>query len=96
MHFLVMVFGDNMVQQLAPFQQTNMGPIDPKYMKKLDYTDEVHEQFQASWKCIRLSDGRGNRRLSQCRVIATKRKRATSTGREWLPRPARRLAPNGM
>jgi hypothetical protein len=58
MHFLVMVFGENVVQQLAPFQQTNMGPIDPEYMTKIDYTDEVRELFQAPRKCIRLSDGR--------------------------------------
>ena len=58
MHFLVMVFGENVVQQLAPFQQPNMGPIDPEFMTKIDYTDEVREVFQAPRKCIRLSDGR--------------------------------------
>jgi len=58
MHFAVMVFGDNVEQQLAPFQQTDMGHIDPKYMAKIDYTDEVHEEFQGPLQCIRLSDGR--------------------------------------
>jgi hypothetical protein len=39
MHFSVMVFGDNVEQQLAPYQETNMGPIAPEYMEKIDHTD---------------------------------------------------------
>ena len=58
MHFSVMVFGDNVERQLAPFQETNMGPIAPEYMEKVDYTDEVHELFQARRQYFRLSDGR--------------------------------------
>ena len=46
MHFSVMVFGDNVEQQMAPFQETNMGPIAQDYMEKIDRTDEVHELFQ--------------------------------------------------
>ena len=46
MHFCVMVFGDNVEQQMAPFQETNMGPIARDYMEKVDRTDEVHELFQ--------------------------------------------------
>jgi hypothetical protein len=38
-----MVFGDDLEQQPAPFQQTNMGPIAPEFMQKIDHTDEVHE-----------------------------------------------------
>ena len=30
-------------QQLAPFQETNMGPIAPAFMQTIDWTDEVHE-----------------------------------------------------
>ena len=58
MHFSVMVFGDDVERQLAPFQETNMGPIAPEYMQKVDYTDEVHELFQARQQYFRLSDGR--------------------------------------
>ena len=47
MHFSVMVFGDDVEQQLAPFQETNMGPIAPEYMQKIDYTDDVRELFEA-------------------------------------------------
>lgn len=58
MHFSVMLFGDNVERQLAPFQETNMGPIAPEYMEKVDYTDEVHELFRARHQYFRLSDGR--------------------------------------
>ena len=58
MHFSVMVFGDNVEQQMAPFQETNMGPIAQDYMEKIDRTDEVHELFQERRQYYRLSDGR--------------------------------------
>ncbi len=58
MHFSVMVFGDNVERQLAPFQETNMGPIAPEYMEKADCTDEVHDLFQSRWRCFRLDNGR--------------------------------------
>jgi hypothetical protein len=58
MHFSVMIFGDEVEQQLAPFQETNMGPIAPAFMQTIDWTDEVHELFQARQQCFRLSDGR--------------------------------------
>ena len=57
MHFSVMVFGD-IEQQLAPFQETNMGPIAPEFMQKVDYTDDVRKLFEAPQQCFRLSDGR--------------------------------------
>ena len=53
-----MVFGDDVERQLAPFQETNMGPIAPEYMERIDVTDEVHELFQSPQRCFRLSDGR--------------------------------------
>jgi hypothetical protein len=34
MHFSVMVFGGDVEQQLAPFQETNMGPIAPEFMQR--------------------------------------------------------------
>ncbi len=58
MHFTVMVFGDDVERQLAPFQENNMGPIAPEYLQKIDHTDEVHELFQARQQYFRLSDGR--------------------------------------
>ena len=58
MHFSVMVFGDDVEQQLAPFQETNMGPIAPEYMQKVDYTDDVRELFEAPQQYFLLSDGR--------------------------------------
>jgi hypothetical protein len=57
MHFSAMVFGDNVEQQLAPFQETNMGPIAPEHMERIDVTDEVHALFQSPQRCFRLSDG---------------------------------------
>jgi hypothetical protein len=30
-----MVVGDNVDQQMAPFEGTNMGPIAPEYMDKM-------------------------------------------------------------
>jgi hypothetical protein len=44
-------------QQLAPFQETNMGPIASEYMEKIDWTSEVHELYQARQQYFRLSDG---------------------------------------
>ena len=38
MHFSVMVFGDDVGQLLAPFQEPNMGPIAPEYLEKIDVT----------------------------------------------------------
>jgi hypothetical protein len=58
MHFCVMLFGDDVERQLAPFEECNMGPIAPEYMEKVDVTDEVHGLFQSPQRCFRLSDGR--------------------------------------
>jgi hypothetical protein len=57
MHFSVMVFGDDVKRQLAPFQECNMGPIAPEYMEKVDFTDEVQEQSYARQRYGRLGDG---------------------------------------
>ena len=53
MHFCAMVFGDDVERQLAPFQETNMGPIAPEYMERIDVTDEVHELFQSPQQYFR-------------------------------------------
>ena len=58
MHFCVMVFGDDVERQLEPFQECNMGPIAPEYMEKVDFTDQVQEQFHARQRYARLGDGR--------------------------------------
>ncbi len=57
MHFSAIVFGNDLEQQMAPFQETSMGPIAPEYMEKVDHTVEVHELFQARRQHFRLSDG---------------------------------------
>jgi hypothetical protein len=52
---------------MAPFQETNMGPIARDYMEKVDHTDEVHELFQERRQYYRLSDGPTR---SICKLIA--------------------------
>ena len=58
MHFCVMIFGDDVERQLAPFQESNMGPIAPRTLEKVDVTDKVHKLFQSPQRSYRLSDGR--------------------------------------
>lgn len=41
MHLTVMVFGDP-ESQLAPFQETDMGPIATEYIEEVDVTDDVY------------------------------------------------------
>ena len=57
MHFTVMVIRDDPELQMAPFQETNMGPIDARYMQKVDFTDEVRERYHARHRYWRLPDG---------------------------------------
>lgn len=44
-HFTVMVIGENVDAQLAPFQENNMGDCPPEYMEFNDMTDEVRDEY---------------------------------------------------
>ena len=65
MHFSVMVVGEDVEGQLAPFQETNMGPIAPEYMEKVDRTDEVEDLFP-----VLLADGVTEDGAQQSNVLA--------------------------
>ena len=58
MHFSVMIFGDDVERQLAPFQECNIGPIAPEYHGESRCHRRVQEQFQARRRYGRLGDGR--------------------------------------
>jgi hypothetical protein len=53
-----MVIGDDVKRQMAPYQETNMGPIDPEHMTKIDVTEDVLELFHAPQRTWRLLSGR--------------------------------------
>ena len=46
-HFTVMVIGNNVVDQLAPFQENNMGDCPVEYLEFEDYTEEVTDAWNA-------------------------------------------------
>lgn len=45
-HFTVLVVGDNVEEQLAPFQENNMGDCPTEYMEFSDETEEVENDFK--------------------------------------------------
>ncbi len=45
-HFTVMVFGDNAEEQLAPFQENNMGNCPDEYMEFNDETDYIQKEWE--------------------------------------------------
>lgn len=52
-HFVVIVVGDNIEQQLAPYQENNMGDCPPEYLSFQDNTEEVME----GWENDKNDDG---------------------------------------
>ncbi|MCK9521348.1 MAG: hypothetical protein WC279_14770 [Sulfurimonas sp.] len=58
-HFTVMVFGDNWEEQLAPFQENNMGDCPEEFMEFNDTEDEEHEKWlTGTTEVVVLPDGR--------------------------------------
>ena len=50
MHFTVMVVGDDIEQQLAPFQENNMGDCPEEYLEEVEYEGETYkENPNAQW-----------------------------------------------
>ncbi len=49
-HFTVLVVGDNVEEQLAPFQENNMGDCPEEYMEFEDKTEEYEKEWK-SGKC---------------------------------------------
>jgi hypothetical protein len=47
MHFTVLIVGNNIEDQLAPFQENNMGTVPDKYMSFVDCNDEVEEKWNS-------------------------------------------------
>ncbi len=52
-HFTVLVVGENPEQQLAPFQENNMGDCPKEYLQFFDVTDENFAEWQSE-TCDRL------------------------------------------
>ena len=46
-HFAVLVIGDNIEEQLAPFQENNMGDCPSDYMEFTDHTDECKAEYNS-------------------------------------------------
>lgn len=49
-HFTVMIFGDNAEDQLAPFQENNMGTCPEEYMEFIDQTDYLLDEWESESK----------------------------------------------
>jgi hypothetical protein len=49
-HFTVMIFGDNAEDQLAPFQENNMGTCPEEYMEFIDQTDYLLCEWESESK----------------------------------------------
>ena len=45
-HFTVLVIGENVEEQLAPFQENNMGDCPQEYMKFNDREDEFKDEYE--------------------------------------------------
>jgi hypothetical protein len=57
-HFPVLVIGDNPEDQLAPFQENNMGDCPKKYLEFFDVTQEYLDRYeQETVTKIKLEDG---------------------------------------
>lgn len=57
-HFSVMVIGDNVEQQLAPFHEFECTGTDDQYVQSIDRTDEAREEFEGRTETrLRAPDG---------------------------------------
>jgi hypothetical protein len=57
-HFTVLVIGGDVDEQLAPFQENNMGDCPRQYLEFQDQEDEYRDSFEnESRKMVRLKDG---------------------------------------
>lgn len=57
-HFTVLVIGPNPEQQLAPFQENNMGDCPREYMEFTDVEDQLRKNWEADTaERVRMPDG---------------------------------------
>ncbi len=58
-HFVVIVIGDNIEEQLAPFQENNMGDCPKEYLEFNDITDKERESYATgTTRGVRMPDGK--------------------------------------
>jgi len=59
MHFTVLVTGENIGEQLAPFQENNMGDCPKQYLEFFNVEDEYRSEYETgSSTMVVMSDGR--------------------------------------
>jgi hypothetical protein len=56
-HFAVLVIGDNIEEQLAPYQENNMGDCPQEYLEFNDVTDEHTEEYNNTTKTMVVIEG---------------------------------------
>ena len=52
-HFTVLIIGDDIEEQMAPFQENNIGDCPREYLEFEDKEDEYREEWEANEKTIR-------------------------------------------
>ena len=62
-HFDVLIIGDDIEKQLAPFQSNNMGDCPQEYLEFYDIEDECFKEYQTNSKTMVKgpNDGRDER-----------------------------------
>jgi len=56
-HFTVLVIGDNIEEQLAPYQENNMGDCPREYMEFMDKVEEYKEEYETGGRDMILFEG---------------------------------------
>lgn len=57
-HFTVMVIGENVEKQLAPYHEFECTGVNDEFVQDVDQTDEARETFAASTeRCLKATDG---------------------------------------
>lgn len=58
-HFTVLVIGDNVEEQLKPYQENNMGDCPKEFLKFHDKEDEIRQNYETgTTEKVKLPDGK--------------------------------------